>query len=105
MKLSPLERLNILSILPNEGNYLTLKIVRKLREALSFDEQEHKILKFVQEEGVIKWDTQNDFEKDITIGEKATDLIVEALKKIDEKQKLTEQLYSIYEKFVISPGE
>lgn len=42
MKLNMMERLKLLEILPNEGNRLNLKIVRKLRESLSFSEEELK---------------------------------------------------------------
>lgn len=103
MKLSPMERLTLLSILPKEGNFLTLKIVRKLREDLSFDEKEHQILKFEQEAGMIKWDTKNDFQKDVNIGEKTFETIANVLKSLDESNKLTEQHFGIYERFVVNP--
>lgn len=41
MELSVLERLKLLECLPREGDYTTIKIVRELREALSFKENEH----------------------------------------------------------------
>ncbi len=40
--LNILERLKLLEILPSEGNYATLKIMRKLRETLSLSEEEFK---------------------------------------------------------------
>jgi len=100
MVLGVFDRLILLNILPKEGDFLTLKIVRKLREDLSFTEEEHKALQFVQEEGNIKWQTGADTPKEITIGEKATDLIVSTLKKLNTDKKLSEQHFSIYEKFV-----
>ena len=36
LKLSVYERLVLLNILPKEGNFITLKIIRQLREDLSF---------------------------------------------------------------------
>ncbi len=42
MKLNMVERLRLLEILPTEGNRMNLKIVRKLRETLSFSEAEIK---------------------------------------------------------------
>jgi len=41
MKLSVLERLKLLEVLPREGNITTIKICRELREALTFKEDEH----------------------------------------------------------------
>lgn len=106
MELSVFERLILLNILPREGNFTTLKIVRKLREDLSFDEEEHKALEFqVDDKGAVKWKTEADIPKDVAIGEKATDLIVDTLKKLDKDKKLTEQHYGLYEKFVEGGGE
>lgn len=46
VKLQVVERINLLQILPREGDFLTLKIVRQLRESLSFKDAEHDKLKF-----------------------------------------------------------
>jgi len=102
MKLTVLERIILLGVLPAEGNFLTLKIVRKLREALSFTEDEHKTLEITQNGDTIRWKGENEDPagKEIEIGEKATDLIVESLKQLDEQKKLTEQHFSLYEKFI-----
>lgn len=102
MKLTVLERITTLNILPPEGNFLTLKIVRKLREALSFTEEELKTFEIVQEGHRITWNSTADTSggTEIPIGEKATDLIVTALKKLDQEGKLTEQHVSLYEKFI-----
>jgi len=95
------ERLTLLSILPAEGNFLTLKLVRELREMLSFSEEENGHLRFVQEGDQVRWDEDAATLKDCDIGEKMTDLIVETLKKLDEEKKLKLQMFSLYEKFVI----
>lgn len=106
------ERLNLLTILPKEGTFLTLKIVRQLREALSPSEEEHKAFgiaapgqKFIDENGneSIVPNGQLRFkniEAEVRIGEKANDLIVECLKKLDDSGKLTDNHFSLYEKFV-----
>jgi hypothetical protein len=41
MKLSVVERLKVLEILPRAGNVATMRIVAELRKALSFKEDEH----------------------------------------------------------------
>jgi len=101
MELNTVERLTLLNILPMEGTFITLKLVRELREMLSFDELELKRLKFVQEGDQVRWDESIDTLKDCDIGEKMTDLIVECLKKLDDEKKLILQAFSLYEKFVI----
>jgi hypothetical protein len=100
MKLGTFERLVLLNILPSEGDFTTLKIVRKLRESLSFSEAEHKALQFKQEGEQIKWLTTGETEKEVIIGEKATDIIVETLKRLDKEKKLKNEHYGLYEKFV-----
>ena len=49
------ERLILLGILPNEGNFITLKVVRKLQEELSFSEADFKEydIKLINMEGVV----------------------------------------------------
>lgn len=100
MKLDVRERLILLSVLPQEGNFVTLKTIRDLQSALSFSEEEHKLYKFVQNEGMVTWDDKTEQSKEIELGEKATDIIVAALKKLDESKTLKQEHFSIYEKFV-----
>lgn len=99
MKLNVLERFGLLHALPEQGNYADLKIVRQLRENLSFGEEEQKELEFEElPDGRIKW--KGEPEKEIAIGEKATDIIVAALKKLNDTEQLTRDHLSVYEKFV-----
>jgi len=100
MELGTFDRLILLNILPKEGDFTTLKIVRKLREDLSFSEEEHAALEFKNEGGNVKWKQAGDVPKDVPIGEKASDLIAEVLKKLDKEKKLQETHYSLYELFV-----
>ena len=100
MELDVKERINLLSILPQEGNFVTLKVIRQLRESLSFSEDEHKQYKFVHEESRVTWDDKVEQVKEIEIGEKATDIITEALKKLNDDKKLTDEHFTIYEKFM-----
>ena len=100
MKLDVRERLVVLSVLPIEGNFLTLKVVRKLKESLSFSEEEFKLYKFVQNEDTVTWDDKAEQVKPIEIGAQGKTIIQDALKKLDEQKKLKDEHYSIYAKFV-----
>jgi hypothetical protein len=100
MELKVYDRLILLNILPKEGDFTTLKIVRKLREDLSFSESEHAALQFKQDGGNVQWKQGGDIPKDIPIGEKASDIIAEVLKKLDKEKKLQDQHYTLYELFV-----
>jgi len=99
MKLSVNSRLILLGIIPLQGDFTTLKIIRDMRDELSFSEEEHKELQFRQEETMVYW--EDGFEdKEINFGEKATDIIVDAFKKLDGQKKLRIEHMELYEKFV-----
>lgn len=102
LKLSVYERLVLLNILPKEGNFITLKIIRQLREGLSFNEKEIKDLKLGinQEKGTATWEQEKDPNKEVEIGREAKKIIVEVLEKLDKDGKLTQEHFSLYEKFV-----
>lgn len=100
MKMDVAERLVTLSILPKEGNFTTLKILRELRMNLGFTEEELKDWRIVSdlEAGTVNWETNG--EAEIPIGEKATDIIIESLRKLDGELKLEEHMFDIYERFI-----
>lgn len=100
MKLDVRERLVLLSVLPPEGDFITLKVVRKLKENLSFTEDEIKQYKFVQADGSVSWDNSVEQSKPIEIGTQAKTIISEALGKLDKDKKLRDEHFSIFEKFV-----
>lgn len=133
MELNVLERLALLEVLPREGDFVTLKLVRKLRESLSFSEAEVKQIGFNQNfkcpkcqkeisspdapkcecgsymvaSGSMTWDAQKGEKvlKEIHMGEKMLSMCVSALKKLDSEKKLTESFFSLYEKFIKAEGE
>lgn len=136
MLLSVMERILLLnSVLPREGSFNNLKLLRKARESLSFTEDENELLNFREEgNGQIIWnnfayrdketgktlDIASEFsmklaeknperfekilpavpEKDIEIGATVMGIIAKSMKDMDRKEKLTENHYSLYEKFV-----
>ena len=102
MELTVTERLVLANILPAEGNFTTLRLVRKLREDLSFDDKEHKELKFIQKGDQIQWNPEKaqTLLKDVEVGEIMTETIKEALKKMNDEKKLKDEHISLYEKFI-----
>lgn len=99
MELSIADRLILLSILPQESDIITLKIIRKLKDDLSFSEDELAQIKFKIENDTVSWEG-NVPNKEVSIGEKATDIIVEAFKKLNSQKKLKEEHIYLYDKFV-----
>ena len=100
MKLNILERLKVLQMLPQEGNFATLTIIRNLQEALSLTEAEFKEFEVKEDGTSTTWNVKGREEREIDIGEKAEEIVATALKKLDDENKLTQQHISIYEKFI-----
>lgn len=106
MRLTIPERISLLGILPREGNIITLRIIRKLQERLSFTETEMTRWKMVNTshpDGRVSITWDEDFAKeevDIEIGENATAIIKRELRIVEGQGKLRYDAISIYEKFL-----
>lgn len=102
MTLTVLDRILLLNTLPAEGDITALRIARKLREDLSFSEEEHAALSLTQADGQVTWNTvaAATADKDVPIGPKGQALIVEALTALSTAKKLTAQYVDLYDKFV-----
>ena len=129
MKLTVYERIVLQNILPAQGDFITLKLVRKLKEALAFSEKEIAEIDFknqwkcpkcqktelasemsrcpdcdayMQLGGQVTWDDDKAKKvvKDVFMGAKMLALCESTLKKLSDENKLTEQHFSLYSKFV-----
>ena len=106
MKLNVMERLMALGVLPKEGDYVTLGVIRKAQEMLTFTEEEMEKYKFKNIEAPdgkgqqTQWDNSVEQVTDLRLGNKAISLIGEELEKLDKDKKLTPQHLSLFEKFV-----
>jgi len=105
VKLGLFDRLVCLALLPAEGSYATLKIVRELQMELAPTEEESKLAgirdNMLGSGGVIAelgWDKVED--KDIVFGDVAKGIIVAALEKLNTEEKLTQQHFNLYSWFV-----
>ena len=134
MKLAVYERLVLMNLLPAEGDFITLKLVRKLRETLSFSEKEITDIDFKNHwkcpkcnktelsanvikcqdcgiymipAGQVTWDEEKAINviKDVHMGKAMFNLCETALQKLSDEKKLTEQHISLFEKFVASGEE
>ena len=101
------ERLNLLNVLPQQGNFTTLRILRDLREKLSLSEEEHKdfgIVTTVNENGSITFNWTNGdaalTPREFQFQPKAFSIIVEALRQLDSQKQLRTEHISLFEAFV-----
>lgn len=94
------DRLVLLSILPKDGNLVTMRVVRTLNERLGFTEEEiakHNIKE--HENGNVTWDEGEP--KPIEIGAKAREIIVNALNELDTQKKVEPKHLPLFDKFDI----
>jgi len=102
MKLEFLERLELLKILPQENNYLTLIIIRNLQDKLGITAEEQELLEIKNlPNGRIQWNpiTAKKCTKEISLNKGEIDIIKKELTKLDNAKKLTTNLVDVYEKF------
>ena len=102
MELTILERIMLGSVLPQQGDIVSLKIVQDLKMALAFTEKEIADCEIEHEEGRVNWNPEvaTEYFKEIPIGPKAMTLIVGELEKRNEEKTLTADFISLYEKFM-----
>jgi len=91
------DRLRLLNILPAEGNLTTIRIVRELREGLSFSETELTDAQIRTEQtesgSITRWQDGAIPDKTFDIGPTGVEMIRKALGELDKAGKLrTEHL-------------
>lgn len=94
------ERIWLVSILPREGDIISLRILRILREDLSFSEAENDRFKMRREGLNILWDAKAAASKRISFGKGSWELVQTALTALEKQKKLNDGCLSLYEKFV-----
>jgi len=105
LKLGLFDRLVCLSLLPAEGSYTTLKIVRELQMELAPSEEESKAAGVIDDmlsggvQATLGWDKVED--KEIVFGDIAKGIIVAALEKLNTEEKLTQQHFNLFSWFVL----
>ena len=107
-KLNLFERLVIMGLLPQTGNFATLKIVTEANLMLGATDEESVIagLKPNDQGGVIAekgWTAVP--EKEFTFKETLLGIIKAALQKLEDEEKLTMEHFRIYEKFMLPKKE
>jgi len=127
VELTVLDRATLLQSLPESGDFLTLKILRKMKEKLSLTEEEIKFfdLKYVytciedssilhsltpincpkcnkpmQMGGGVIWNPQVKQDIEMEFNEMEESIIQSSLKKLNDSKQLTEKHLSLYEMFV-----
>ena len=94
------ERVILMGLLPKEGDYLTYKIVHQLKDNVGFSEEDIKTFNIRQENDMLLWDKDKEDVKEVEFGEKAMEIVREALEKLNAEKKINEKNITLYEKFM-----
>ena len=105
VSLDQAERIQLLGVLPQSGDVTTIRIVRELRESLSFTEEEHdklglKVMDTGDGRSTYQWNPGVNLRRDFTFKPKACAVIAEALTGLDKRKQLPIACLGLYEVFV-----
>ena len=100
MKLNLKERLVLLQTLPQQGNILTLKIIRDMQSKIALTADEFEECGIVNDEatGQVKW--KSDKEIEVEFGLKETEIVAEALTALNQSKQLTMDHLALCDKFL-----
>jgi len=101
-KLHIQERIILMELLPKEGNFVTLKMIRELREQLALNKDERESMGIKIEGDQVSWDPVKAQEnlKEMDFDDLAVDIVKSQLKRLDESNKLEQKHFTIYQKFM-----
>ena len=102
MDLSVKERISLLSILPQQGDIITIRICHDLRMMLALQDSEEEKAGITKKElggGQMTIEVRNDYETELSFSHKQIQLIIEALEGMDKNKSLTIGHLSLWDKF------
>ncbi len=108
MEFSVVERLILLSVTPTEGSLTQLRLVRKFREELGFDDNEHKALGLRADGSTFHWDEAVEKgmgQKNIDVGAVIGNMVLKAFEQLDASSKLQMIHVDLFERFITWAAE
>lgn len=108
MTLTILERIMVVSMLPEKGSRRLVEAIEKFRNEIKFNEEEtrnYDISQRVKEGGLVEiqfnQEVAEGYEKDIKVPPILSSFIAEKLKKMDKDEQVDNRFLSLFEKFVV----
>lgn len=100
MKLTLLERAVGLSLLPEKGDFSTLRTVQEARNNLALSEAEVKEFDYKSEGNKMSWNEAGNEEREIKLSKLAERILADKLKDLNDKKELVTNQMSLYEKLI-----
>lgn len=83
------DRLTLISILPTSGKIVELVEVMEIVKMIKFSEEERQRVKYKEDNGRVYWDPSLDIGRDFEFTYEQVGIIKDAVKKLDEEDKVT----------------
>ena len=99
MKLNIQERLTLVNVIPEKGNFETQKLIEALKELLYPSEEETKTFEIKQLEKTISWNKEGSDGVEIKLTKGHTDLLKKRLTTLSDKEELDYPQYLIFKRF------
>jgi hypothetical protein len=93
------ERLMTLSVLPKEGSFVTLKVIRTLVSRLAMTSEEIQNFEMVEKDGKVHFNAKGTEPMEFEFDPAELEIIRKSLTKLDREQKLDIEMFTVYEKF------
>lgn len=101
MTFSITDRLQLIALLPEKGDAITLRMVRDAQNELSFSAEEHAMIDFERvDNGNVVWDKEKDPHKDITLRAPILAMLITSLEKLNNEKELTLEQLDLYDLLV-----
>lgn len=94
------ERMLTLAQLPQEGSFVTLKMIRGLVERIGMKPEEITLFEVKEADGQIMWNRAGMEPIEYEFADAEIEIIAKSLKQKDTEGKLRQEMLPVYEKFV-----
>lgn len=105
MKLTIIDRINILNVMPQQENLQTLLIAKDLSKKVELLEEEKKLISYAEIQtpnGVqATWKKENEIEVEVEFSAVETKLIKEIFNKLDSEKKISVSMIETASKFLM----
>lgn len=98
MKLNIQERLTLVNLIPEKGNFLTMSIVEELRLCLYPSEKEIKEFDLKQEGNILTWNEKGSKRIEIKLTDSQKGFIMDKLEELSKENNLNFAQYSVYKR-------
>ena len=98
-KLNVGERLTLVQIIPEKGNFKTMRTVETVKNTLYLSDEEREEFEVKQDGNNLTWNKKGSEAREISFNDFGLELIMEAFEGLDKAESLTSPQYLLYKHF------